>query len=175
LAAHHEAVEFMHAHVERGLSTYGLESLKVVAPWWPPVAPWPLKVQAVKMLEAYYRRLEFDDEPTAVHKAAAETGRAEESVRAIVRLAEEGVLATSLTRQNHAAPKKLLEVDGLKLRKLRHERALSQRALKRRAGVSQGTINALEGAKRDAQLHTIKKLAEALGVEPKELMKGEGK
>jgi len=91
------------------------------------------------MLEAYYRRLEFDDEPTAVHKSAAETGCAEESVREIVRLAEEAVLATSLTQQNHAAPKKLLEVDGLKLRKVRHERALSQRALKGRTGGSSPT------------------------------------
>ena len=35
------------------------------------------------------------------------------------------------------------------------------------------TINALENGYRPARLVTIRKLAEALGVKPKELMKGE--
>lgn len=85
LAAHDEAVAFMQEHVEREPSRYGLERLKVKAPWWPPAAPWPIVPQGVGMLEAYYGHLEIDDEPTAVHKAAEETGRAEEAVRAVVR------------------------------------------------------------------------------------------
>ena len=65
------------------------------------------------------------------------------------------------------------EVDGQKLRELRVRRALSLRALGERSGVSFATINNLENGNRPARLVTIRKLAEALGVEPKELMKGE--
>jgi transcriptional regulator with XRE-family HTH domain len=64
------------------------------------------------------------------------------------------------------------EVDGQRLRQLRVERALSLRALKERSGVAYDTINKLENGKRPARLATIRKLAEALGVEPGELMKG---
>ena len=65
------------------------------------------------------------------------------------------------------------EVDGQRLRQLRVERALSLRALGERSGVTFATINNLENGTRPARLATIRKLAEALGVEPKELMKGE--
>ena len=47
------------------------------------------------------------------------------------------------------------------------------RALKERSGVAYDTINKLENGHRPARLTTIRKLAEALGAEPKELMKGE--
>ncbi len=66
------------------------------------------------------------------------------------------------------------EVDGQKLRTLRVEKALSLRALGERSGVTFATINNLENENRPARLATIRKLAEALGVEPKELMKGDG-
>ena len=65
------------------------------------------------------------------------------------------------------------EVDGQRLRELRVQRALSLRALGKRSGVTFATINNLENGNRPARLATIRKLAEALGVEPKELMKGE--
>jgi len=65
------------------------------------------------------------------------------------------------------------EVDGQRLRQLRVERALSLRALGERSGVTFATINNLENGNRPARLATIRKLAEALGVEPKELMKEE--
>jgi XRE family transcriptional regulator, regulator of sulfur utilization len=65
------------------------------------------------------------------------------------------------------------EVDGQRLRELRVQRALSLRALGERSGVSFATINNLENGNRPARLATIRKLAEALDVEPKELMKGE--
>jgi transcriptional regulator with XRE-family HTH domain len=64
-------------------------------------------------------------------------------------------------------------VDGQRLRQLRVERALSLRALGERSGVTFATINNLENGNRPARLATIRKLAEALGVEPKELMKAE--
>ena len=66
------------------------------------------------------------------------------------------------------------KVDGQRLRHLRVERALSLRALGQRTGVAYDTINKLELGRRPARLVTIRKLAEALDVEPKELMKGEG-
>ena len=65
------------------------------------------------------------------------------------------------------------EVDGPRLRQLRVQKALSLRALGQRSGVTFATINNLENGNRPARLATIRKLAEALGVEPKELMKGE--
>ena len=65
------------------------------------------------------------------------------------------------------------DVDGERLRQLRVERALSLRALQQITGVAFDTISKLENGHRPARLVTIRKLAEALGVEPTELMKGE--
>jgi transcriptional regulator with XRE-family HTH domain len=65
------------------------------------------------------------------------------------------------------------EVDGGRLRRLRRERALSQRDLTRMTGIAFDTISRLETGKQRAQPRTIRKLADALGVEPNELMKGE--
>jgi transcriptional regulator with XRE-family HTH domain len=66
---------------------------------------------------------------------------------------------------------RFIEVDGAKLRKLRRERALSQQDIERRTGVSQATLSDLEQGKRGARASTLRKLADALGVEPRELMK----
>ncbi len=65
------------------------------------------------------------------------------------------------------------DVDGEKLRRFRIEKALSLRALGEITGVAFDTISKLENGRRPARLVTIRKLAEALGVEPRELMKGE--
>lgn len=65
-----------------------------------------------------------------------------------------------------------LEVDGVRLRELRRERAISQEDLESMTGVTQATISALECGKRGARPRTVRKLAEALGVNPKELMRG---
>jgi repressor LexA len=70
--------------------------------------------------------------------------------------------------------KKLLEVAGARLRELRRERALSQQDLERMTGIAQSTLSALESGKRDAQPRTVRKLADALGVEPRELMRRSG-
>jgi XRE family transcriptional regulator, regulator of sulfur utilization len=64
------------------------------------------------------------------------------------------------------------EVNGQRLRQLRVERALTLRALAERSDVSYDTINKLELGQRPARLSTIRKLADTLGVEPRELMKG---
>jgi DNA-binding XRE family transcriptional regulator len=65
-----------------------------------------------------------------------------------------------------------LNVDGDRLRSLRAENALTLRALAEISGVSYDTINKLELGRRPAHASTIRKLAHALGVEPRELMKG---
>ena len=65
------------------------------------------------------------------------------------------------------------EVDGARLRRLRRERAVSQRELSSMTGIAFDTISRLETGKQRAQPRTIRKLADALGVEPRDLMKGE--
>jgi transcriptional regulator with XRE-family HTH domain len=68
---------------------------------------------------------------------------------------------------------KSLKIDGDRLRRLRADNALTLRALARISGVSYDTINKLELGRRPAHASTIRKLANALGVEPRELMKEE--
>jgi transcriptional regulator with XRE-family HTH domain len=59
----------------------------------------------------------------------------------------------------------------MRLLRLREERALSQRDLALMATVAQDTVGQIERGERNAQPRTIRKLAEALSVEPKELMR----
>jgi transcriptional regulator with XRE-family HTH domain len=66
-----------------------------------------------------------------------------------------------------------MEIDTTKLKKLRDERVLSLRDLEELSGVSANTIWRLEsGMHKQAHPRTIRKLAQALGVEPTELRKG---
>jgi transcriptional regulator with XRE-family HTH domain len=66
-------------------------------------------------------------------------------------------------------------VDGEKLTELREERFLSHRELAKLASVSPQTVLNLEHGKGEqAQRRTIRKLAQALGVDPHELVKTEG-
>jgi len=64
---------------------------------------------------------------------------------------------------------------GARLRELREERFLSHRELAQRAGVSPTTILKLEtpGREGETQRRTVRKLAAALGVEPKDLLNRE--
>ena len=59
------------------------------------------------------------------------------------------------------------------LRSLRQASMFSQRDLAVRSGSTQATISALESGRRTAQPRTVRRLAEALEVEPKDLL-GEG-
>ena len=68
---------------------------------------------------------------------------------------------------------RFLKVDTEKLRTLRRQAALSQQELAERAGTTQETISRLERGHHAARGRTLRRLAAALGVEPKELMKGE--
>jgi DNA-binding Xre family transcriptional regulator len=83
-------------------------------------------------------------------------------------------VSTALPCYDYFIMKKLLEVDGVNLRELRRDRALAQEDLQRMTGVAQSTLSALEIGKRDAQPRTVRRLAEALGVEPRELMRRGG-
>lgn len=69
---------------------------------------------------------------------------------------------------------RFVKVDGAKLRELRRRQMLSLRELGARSGVAFDNINKYENGRRDAQPRTVRKLSEALGVEPRELTKGEG-
>jgi transcriptional regulator with XRE-family HTH domain len=64
-----------------------------------------------------------------------------------------------------------MEVDVERLKELRRERVLSLRELEERSGVSYNTIWRLEDGRQGAHLRTVRKLAEALGVEPSELIR----
>ena len=62
----------------------------------------------------------------------------------------------------------------MKLKELREERALSQRGLAALSGVSPDTVGRIEREDRRAYPTTVRKLADALGVEPRELMRKGG-
>ena len=62
-----------------------------------------------------------------------------------------------------------------RLKELRRERVLSLRELEERSGVSYNTIWRIEDGRQGAHPRTIRKLAEALGEEPAELLKGAGR
>jgi transcriptional regulator with XRE-family HTH domain len=64
-----------------------------------------------------------------------------------------------------------MEVDVQQLKRLREDRVLSQRELARMANLAYGTVWRLENGFPEARPRTIRKIAEALGVEPKELVK----
>lgn len=61
-----------------------------------------------------------------------------------------------------------------RLRDLRRERVLSLRELEEKSEVSYNTIWRIEAGRQGAHPRTIRKLAEALGVDPKELIREEG-
>jgi HTH-type transcriptional regulator, competence development regulator len=66
-----------------------------------------------------------------------------------------------------------MEVDGIKLRKLREQQALSLRELSDLSGVSYNAIWRIEVGRTGAKPRTIRRLAKALGIEPVQLMEGE--
>ena len=64
----------------------------------------------------------------------------------------------------------LVKVDGQKLQRLRNRRLWLIGDLAQRSGVHRNTISKLENDRGGAYPETIRKLAEALGVEPSELV-----
>lgn len=67
---------------------------------------------------------------------------------------------------------KVLRAFGANLKKTRQARELSTRALADLADLDYSNINEIEKGKNNPTLITILALAEALGVDPGELMKG---
>jgi len=65
-----------------------------------------------------------------------------------------------------------MEVNGMRLRELREDRTLSVREFSALAGVHYNTIVRLENEYGGAQPRTLRKLAAALGVEPRALRGG---
>lgn len=59
---------------------------------------------------------------------------------------------------------------GKRLRELRSERELSQEKLGELAGLDRTYVSSAEAGRRNVSLKTIYKLAEALGVEAKDLL-----
>jgi len=64
-----------------------------------------------------------------------------------------------------------MEVNVERLKQLRRERVLSLRELEERSGVSYNTIWRIEDGRQGAHPRTVRKLAEALGVQPSELIR----
>jgi transcriptional regulator with XRE-family HTH domain len=64
-----------------------------------------------------------------------------------------------------------MEVNVERLRELRREQVLSLRELEAKSGVSYNTIWRLEDGRQGAHPRTIRKLADALGVRPSELIR----
>jgi transcriptional regulator with XRE-family HTH domain len=62
-----------------------------------------------------------------------------------------------------------MEVNVERLKELRRKRVLSLRELEGRSGVSYNTIWRIEDGRQGAHPRTVRKLAEAIGVEPSEL------
>jgi len=61
---------------------------------------------------------------------------------------------------------------GDRLKNLRIRRALTQRELAERAGLSTNALNRLELGKAEPHMSTLRKLAQALDVDPTELIGG---
>jgi len=64
-----------------------------------------------------------------------------------------------------------MEVNVERLKELRRERVLSLRELEERSGVSYNSIWRIEDGRQGAHPRTVRKLAEALGVKPSELIR----
>jgi transcriptional regulator with XRE-family HTH domain len=64
-----------------------------------------------------------------------------------------------------------MEVNVERLKELRTERVLSLRELEERSGVSYNTIWRIEDGRQGAHPRTVRKLADALGVQPSELIR----
>jgi transcriptional regulator with XRE-family HTH domain len=64
-----------------------------------------------------------------------------------------------------------MEVNVERLKELRRERVLSLRELEERSSISYYTIWRIEDGRQGAHPRTVRKLAEALGVQPSELIR----
>jgi transcriptional regulator with XRE-family HTH domain len=63
---------------------------------------------------------------------------------------------------------------GVRLKNLRIRRALTQEELAAKANMGKNTVNRIERNLTEPHMSTLRKLAQALGVEPHELLEGDG-
>ena len=82
-------------------------------------------------------------------------------------------LSTNYGKISTGSKLRPMEVNIPRLRELRRQKVLSMRELEEMSGVSYNTIWRLENGVTGAQPRTIRKIAQALGVEPAELVRGE--
>ena len=64
----------------------------------------------------------------------------------------------------------LKEVMAINLRRLRHAKEMTQEELAERAGLSARYVGAIERANKSASVSVLGRIADALGVEPAELI-----
>ena len=64
------------------------------------------------------------------------------------------------------------KVDFNVVDRLINEKFISWAELARMAGISSATIFAIKAGRRNSSFRTIRKIADALGVEPKDIVKG---
>ena len=62
-----------------------------------------------------------------------------------------------------------MRIDTVKLKEMREDQALSMRELAKRAGVDLTTVYRIEHGQVNVQPRTLRRVAGALGVEPREL------
>src|SRR5215217_8908943 len=85
---------------------------------------------------------------------------------------------TDFNKPKHGEDTRMLTtvyLDGKKLKRIRTLKGMTQRALSQESSVSTSTIWLLETREKNERFHppTLTKLAEALGVEPTELVSGD--
>jgi transcriptional regulator with XRE-family HTH domain len=82
-------------------------------------------------------------------------------------------MSTNYGKISTSSKLRTVEINIQRLRELRRQKVLSMRELEEMSGVSYNTIWRLENGVTGAQPRTIRKIAQALGVDPAELVKGE--
>jgi DNA-binding XRE family transcriptional regulator len=87
-------------------------------------------------------------------------------------LYNEGATKWQLKRKEMATMQVVVYV-GNRLKDLRIEQALTQRELAAKAGIGVNTVNRIELNETQPHMTTVRKLAAALGVEPRRLTKSE--
>ena len=63
---------------------------------------------------------------------------------------------------------------GTQVKKARERALLTQEELAERAGIGAATLNRIERDRVEPHFRTIRKIAKALGVDPKDLIPGDG-
>jgi transcriptional regulator with XRE-family HTH domain len=63
-----------------------------------------------------------------------------------------------------------VDVDGKRVKGLRERRVMERRELAEKSGISYSTLAQIETDQRKARAQTVKRLADALGVRPEELV-----